>query len=203
MYRVHGAAVHTGIPIGSSTTGQNTPFPIVSQPKKELLPIILAAAIWGYAWKGKAVLCHCDNVAVVTIINTGTSKEPEAMALLHRLFFIAARNNLLITPAHLPGSSNQAADARSRNNLQPFSTFFPQVNPHPSGILINLPVVSKPDLTSQSWNEMFNAIFNHSISHVKKKNTVATYKSAHPRYLDFCHRSSISIPNIRERFIQV
>ena len=94
MYRVHGAAVHTGIPIGFSTTGQNTLFPIVSQPKKELLPIILAAAIWGYAWKGKAVLCHCDNVAVVTIINTGTSKEPEAMALLHRLFFIAARNNL-------------------------------------------------------------------------------------------------------------
>ena len=29
MHRVHGAVVHTGIPIRSSTSGQNTPFPIV------------------------------------------------------------------------------------------------------------------------------------------------------------------------------
>ena len=130
---------------------------------KELLPIVLAAGIWGHAWKGKSILCHCDTEAVVTIINSGTSKEPESMALLRCLFFIAARNNLLITAVHLPGSSNQIADALSRNNLQFFSTIFPQANSQPSVIppaLTDLLVLSKPDWTSQSWNKMFNTIFN-------------------------------------------
>ena len=130
---------------------------------KELLPIVFAAAIWGHAWTGKSILCHCDNEAVVTIINSGTSKEPEAMALLRCLFFIAARNNLLITAAHLPGSLNQVADALSRNNLPLFSTVYPQADPHPSVIppaLIDLLVLSKPDWTSQSWNKTFNTIFN-------------------------------------------
>ena len=122
-----------------------------------------AAAIWGHAWRGKLILCHCDNEAVVTIINSGTSKEPEAMALLRCLFFIAARNNLLITAAHLPGSLNQVADALSRNNLPLFFTIYPQADPHPSVIppaLIDLLVLSKPDWTSQSWNKMLNTIFN-------------------------------------------
>ena len=35
---------------------------------KELLPIIVATAIW---WKGSAVICHCDNEAVVASIKGG------------------------------------------------------------------------------------------------------------------------------------
>ena len=35
---------------------------------KELLPIIVAAAIWGPAWEGSTVLCHCDNQSVVAAI---------------------------------------------------------------------------------------------------------------------------------------
>ena len=38
---------------------------------KELLPIVIVAAIWGKAWGGCTVLCHFDNAAVVAIINAG------------------------------------------------------------------------------------------------------------------------------------
>ena len=35
---------------------------------KELVPIVVAAAIWGPHWSGSHVLFHCDNEAVVTVI---------------------------------------------------------------------------------------------------------------------------------------
>jgi len=34
---------------------------------KEILPIIIAAAIWGAQWANQSVLCHCDNEAVVCL----------------------------------------------------------------------------------------------------------------------------------------
>ena len=40
---------------------------------KELLPIIGAAAIWGHMWRGKLVLCHCDNQGVVSVIRGGVT----------------------------------------------------------------------------------------------------------------------------------
>ena len=48
---------------------------------KELLPIVVAVASWGKAWQGKAVLARCDNMAVVAIVNSGSSREAEAMHL--------------------------------------------------------------------------------------------------------------------------
>ena len=35
---------------------------------KELVPIVFAVAIWGYAWLNSRVLCFCDNEAVVAIL---------------------------------------------------------------------------------------------------------------------------------------
>jgi len=48
---------------------------------KEFLPIVVAVAHLGKAWQGKAVLARCDYMAVVAIVNKGTSKEAEAMHL--------------------------------------------------------------------------------------------------------------------------
>ena len=49
---------------------------------KELAPIVIACAVWGPGWRGKTVLCCCDNVAVVTIVWSGTSKHPMVMHLM-------------------------------------------------------------------------------------------------------------------------
>lgn len=43
---------------------------------KELLPILVASAIWGMQWKGLRVRCHCDNQAVVAVIRGGYCREP-------------------------------------------------------------------------------------------------------------------------------
>ena len=41
---------------------------------KELLPIVIGAAVWGCQWKGLTVTCQCDNAAVVAVVNSGKSK---------------------------------------------------------------------------------------------------------------------------------
>ena len=58
---------------------------------KELLPIVIAAAVWGEDWRGKIVQVRCDNAAVVSIINHGSSRNKDAMHLACCLAFITAR----------------------------------------------------------------------------------------------------------------
>ena len=52
---------------------------------KELLPIVLAIAIWGKCWKHKRVLVRCDNMAVVQIINHLRCKDPTMLHLFSLL----------------------------------------------------------------------------------------------------------------------
>ncbi len=35
---------------------------------KELVPIVVAAAVWGARWSGHAVLAQSDNMAVVEVL---------------------------------------------------------------------------------------------------------------------------------------
>ena len=55
---------------------------------KELIPIIIAAVVWGKNWKGHNVRARCDNGAVVAIVNSRYSKEPILMHMLRCLFFL-------------------------------------------------------------------------------------------------------------------
>ena len=41
---------------------------------KELVPIVMATAMWGPLWDNKLVRCHCDNQAVVACLRSRTSK---------------------------------------------------------------------------------------------------------------------------------
>ena len=49
---------------------------------KELIPIVLAAAMWGKVWQGQVVCCCCDNEAVVVVLNRRTSRDQDLMYLL-------------------------------------------------------------------------------------------------------------------------
>ena len=44
------------------------PWFTVSIAAKELVPIVIAAVLWGHGWSGKHVCFHCDNEAVVLMI---------------------------------------------------------------------------------------------------------------------------------------
>jgi hypothetical protein len=97
----------------------------------ELVPIVVAAHLWGSAWSRLRVQFLCDNRAVVDILNAGTSKSSDVMHLLRLLTLAACRHNFVFSASHTPGRVNVAADALSRLRLQDFRRLVPEANPLP------------------------------------------------------------------------
>ena len=60
---------------------------------KELFPVVLSAHIWSHLWSRKRILFRVDNEAVVHMLNSRTSKDPNLMHLLRRLLLLAAHQN--------------------------------------------------------------------------------------------------------------
>ena len=56
--------------------------------QKELVPIVVAATVWGPAWTNTCVRFRSDNMAVVEILRSRTSRDPLAMHLLRCLAHI-------------------------------------------------------------------------------------------------------------------
>lgn len=116
----------------------------VSIAPKELVPIVVAATLWGPQWAGKHVQCLCDNGAVVSAVNKGAAKDPILSHLLRIVAFLAAILDMRITARHLPGTKNAAADALSRNNLRLFLSLNPQASP--------VPAIIPPELRELMFN---------------------------------------------------
>ena len=120
---------------------------------KELLPIVVAVAIWGPSWKGLSVLCHCDNQAVVAVLKGGYCKDPSLAHLLRCLFYLEAFFDITLSGKHVPGVENGAADSISRNNLPSFFTLTPQAQPQSCRVPENLVgrLVTNRPWTSDDW----------------------------------------------------
>ena len=132
---------------------------------KELVPIVVACALWGDQWRGATVLCRCDNAAVVSIVNSGSSKDALVMHLMRSLFFIAAVNGISLYAQHIPGKHNNAADALSRNHISLFHQQVPSAAALPTPIppkLWQILVLSQPDWKLRSWRNQFSCIFQRA-----------------------------------------
>ena len=126
----------------------------------ELLPIVLACAVWGHAWHGRRVIVNCDNTGAVAVANSGYSKAPRIMHLLRCLFFIRALYQFTVHVVYIEGSDNTWADAISRNypvviDSQVFRSTY-QRTPIPEG-LITMLMVEQPDWTSDRWIKLFRS----------------------------------------------
>ncbi len=128
---------------------------------KELLPMVVACILWGASWQGTTVLCRSDNMAAVSIINSGRSRDGLAMQLMRSLFFFLARYNIRVFATHIAGKANTAADALSRDNLPLFLHQVPYARPQPTPIppeVRQLLVSQRPDWTSKGWRRLFTSI---------------------------------------------
>ncbi len=125
---------------------------------KELVPVVVAAALWGPYWSGKHVCFHSDNMSVVAILASRTARTPLLMHLLRCFAFFSAYFGFSFSAKHIPGVLNTAADALSRNNLSLFFSLAPQTpqfNIPPA--LHNLLINTKPDWGSTTWMRLFTA----------------------------------------------
>ena len=85
---------------------------------KELVPIVMAVALWGNHWSGSRVCCFCDNAAVVAAVNKGSARDPALVRLLRILAFLCAALNITVTAQHLPGVQNMADSSTSARGTE-------------------------------------------------------------------------------------
>ena len=126
-------------------------------PVKELIAVVLVAALFGRCWAGKVVQFVVDNKAVVDVINATFCSDSYMMHLIRLLVFFAVKYNLWFTAAHIPGKKNVVVDALSRNNMSLFRSQAPQAdcNPvQPSAALVSL-ITQNITRTSTSWMKLF------------------------------------------------
>ena len=127
---------------------------------KELLPILVVAAVWGRHWVGYTVLCNCDNEAVVAILRSGSARDDRLSHMLRCLFFIEAKFHFTVVAAHIPGVENVLADALSRNHLDIFFASLPQACSYPDIVPRELVqgLVHQQAWTSPAWTKWFSTI---------------------------------------------
>ena len=90
---------------------------------KELLPIVLAVKVWGSKWSNSRLLFLSDNMSVVHIINSLTSRDHVLMDLVRELVIDTMTHNIDFHSKHIPGKHNIIADMLSRFQMDKvFST---------------------------------------------------------------------------------
>ena len=98
----------------------------------ELVPIAMAFEIWGEKLAGKKVILHTDNQALVSILNSNTSKSKRVMHLLRKLVLQGLVHNIQFKATHIIGLHNIKADSISRQQWSRFRASFPEAEDHPT-----------------------------------------------------------------------
>lgn len=102
--------------------------------EKELIPIILACAVWGKSWQGCQVVCRCDNQVIMSCLRSRSSRDKGIMHLLRCLVFVEAFYHCYLHPSYIDTKSNHLANDLSCNNSSSFLSKVPSVDPHPTPI---------------------------------------------------------------------
>ena len=150
---------------------------------KELVPIVVSAALWSRIWSGSRVCFHTDNMSVVAILQSQSARNPLAHHLVRCLYFYAVLFDFKYEVEHVPGESNSAPDALSRNNLTLFS-FSPSTGQASLNSSGTGPAPGYPDtrLGVAGLDYVAQQYINDSLA----PSTLAAYRSAVNRYLVFC-----------------
>ena len=95
---------------------------------RELYALVRAIATWGDKLCNKRIIMNCDNIAVMYVVNSGSSKDVNIMNLVRSLFYITAHYNLEIRVRHISGRCNILSDALSRLNITKFFNHKPDAS---------------------------------------------------------------------------
>ena len=93
-------------------------FPSALQNKNiailEMWAVMVGLKIWAKSLAGKYFWIHVDNEAVATVLNSGSSRDPELQNALREIAYIAAKHEFVIKARHISGISNRIPDWLSR-----------------------------------------------------------------------------------------
>ena len=114
---------------------------------------------------GSFVLCHSDNTAVVSQVNSLHSQDPVASNMLRCLAYFQAHFDFRLRAVHIQGVSNIGADDLSRNRAAAFLGRFSQASSFPSQVdqeLFLLLCQEPADWTSVRWRERFASFWRRA-----------------------------------------
>ena len=96
---------------------------------KELFAIVAAIFTWGESLSNKQIILYSDNLDIVRIWHTGSSKNDCIMTLIRALFLYCASKNINLILRHVYGHLNKPADALSRLQIALFHKLRPRSEP--------------------------------------------------------------------------
>ena len=132
---------------------------------KELVPVVVTAALYDRSWYRQCICFHTDNMGVVGFLQRWSLGNPRAHNLLRCLYFYTALYQFDYSVEHIPGTLNTVADTLSRNNVDLFSSLVP----HAVRTLIptklrNLLLIQQPDWGSPVLRQRASPIYSCSVS---------------------------------------
>ena len=65
--------------------------------------MVVASHLWGHCWAAKHVEFCSDNMVVVSVLHSGTLKDPNMIVLLRSLSLSAAHHSFAFTASHRAG----------------------------------------------------------------------------------------------------
>ena len=97
----------------------------------ELFPITVSLFVWDAQLRNKKIKFHCDNEAVVHILNKLSSKNPRVMCLVRVITLQCLRQNIWLKAVHVPGKLNSICDSLSRSLMSRFRELAPEADIYP------------------------------------------------------------------------
>ena len=101
---------------------------------QELFSIYIACYLWGPSWSCKHICRWCNNLPVVSIINSKRSKSPRIMDLVRAITILTLEHNFSFTATHIPGLDNSIADSLSRFQMDHYHHLAPNASTSPCAI---------------------------------------------------------------------
>ena len=80
----------------------------------EMFNILLALRCWADSWTHQSILIHCDNKAVVQVIQSGKSRDGFLSICLRNIWLFMAAFDIDLHITHIQGRKNVIADTLSR-----------------------------------------------------------------------------------------
>lgn len=77
----------------------------------ELFPVYVSLLLRHPLLSNKHILYHIDNMAVVQVLNTLTSKSTRVMNIVRKLVLLTLQHNITIKAQHIPTKLNKIADS--------------------------------------------------------------------------------------------
>ena len=97
----------------------------------ELFALTAGIFTWAHLLKNKRIMLHCDNMAVVNMINNMTSSCKNCMILIRLLVLNNLRFNRRTTAVYILTKNNDLSDALSRGQMLRYRRLAPQMEEFP------------------------------------------------------------------------